>query len=283
MFDKKNLKPGYLVRCTALKDQENLVKGEQFNALVTRARSMYGLFFKVTGDEFLGVCNPTKWWAPISGLDPDTLTWAESVRIDEVWGPAYLGYSMSYDTTTRARLWIRNETRRMTLAEVEKALGYTVKIVDGTTDRTKDGKRPFGKSQLQPGMVVERRDGTKWVVAPSKEGLFLAGAPVKSPVSPSVQFTPSIRLDRYTDNLIWVDTSAPNAKRSDIMKVWNVVTTTNYAEHAFTTDTEARQLVWVRDERKPMTVEEIEKALGYPVLIVADTVDVKYPPKPVKM
>lgn len=50
-----------------------------------------------------------------------------------------------------------------------------------------------------------------------------------------------------------------------------------------TTNTEARQLVWVRDERKPMTVEEIGKALGYPVLIVADTVDVKYPPKPVKM
>ena len=283
MFDKKNLKPGYLVRCTALKDQENLVKGEQFNALVTRARSMYGVLFHINADDFLGVCNPTKWWAPLSGLNPDILTWPGSVQIDEVWGPAYLGYSMSYSTETRKCLWNRYETRRMTLAEVEKALGYAVKIVDGPTDRTKDGKRPFGKSQLQPGMVVERRDGTKWVVAPSKEGLFLAGAPVKSPVSPSVQFTPSIRLDRYTDNLIWVDTSAPNAKRSDIMKVWNVGTTTNYAEHAFTTDTEARQLVWVRDERKPMTVEEIEKALGYPVLIVADTVDVKYPPKPVKM
>lgn len=56
------------------------------------------------------------------------------MQIDEVWGPAYLGYSMSYDTTTRARLWIRNETRRMTLAEVEKALGYPVLIVADTVD-----------------------------------------------------------------------------------------------------------------------------------------------------
>ena len=278
MFDKKNLKPGYLVRCTALKDMEHVAKGERFYALVTHARSLYSEFFTVKESEFLGVCNPTKWWAPLSSLDPATMTWPDNVQIDEVWGPAYLGYSMSSDTTTRDRLWIRNETRRMTLAEVEKALGYTVKIVDGT--ETKDKKRPFGKSQLHPGMVVECRDGTKWVVAPSKEGLFLAGAPVNSPV------VPCMLLSKYPDELKYVEPRDPFNPKSncrDIMKVWDVVTSTNYAKYAFTNNTTFRRLVWVRDERKPMTVEEIGKALGYPVLIVAETVDRDYPPKPIKM
>ena len=59
-----------------------------------------------------------------------------------------------------------------------------------------------------------------------------------------------------------------NAEATDIVKVWGRVNSVAASHLANTVDTIRRNLLWERDEAKRMTMKEIEKALGYPVVLV---------------
>lgn len=258
MFKREDIKAGYLLRCTHLKE------GRQFNMTVIPCRRSMPLVLAFsdtieTKEGDLACCNKGADWLPLSGFDAN-LTHASTYRIDEVWGYAAPMRLMDNTTEGRERLWKRDDTKRMTLAEIEKAMGYKVKIV-------KDGDPApalFKKSSLYAGMVVELRDSSKRLVVSSDEGLLLVGEPAVRPGLCS-KVRPYARLSEYIDGLTRTrDSQHPG----DIMKVWGRVASASYVEEAFTTTTVGRKLIWARDDTKHMTLEEIGKALGHKVEVV---------------
>lgn len=246
-----NVKAGCLIRCTVLKDTSGMKAGEQFNATILPCQSVVG-----EGVVFLYACAPNGLHTLIPGPAFSCDNRPKSrFQIDELWGPALPNYAMKNETTGRKLLWSR--VKRMTLQEVEQALGYKIKIVDGLEEPKK--KRPFGKSNLEPGMVLEDRAGTRWLVAPSEEGLLLVSGLI------------STYLSSYTDDLaIGSSYLGKSGTELDIVRVWSRIKTRGSVFDAFTTNTDNRWIIWQRDERRPMTREEIEKALGYPVVIVTN-------------
>ena len=259
MFKREDIKAGYLLRCTHLKE------GRQFNMTVIPCRrSAPPLFWAdnhpETKDGDLAACNPGKDWLPLSAFDSN-LVHAETFRIDEVWGPAAPMRLMDNNTIGRERLWLRDDTRRMTLEEIEKALGYKVKIV-------KAGETAadlFKKSSMYAGMVVQLRNGCKRLVVSSDEGLLLVGEPAKVLGTMATYRRPYERLSDYIDGL----TRNRNDKHvADVVKVWDRIPGASRVDDAFTTETAGRKLLWERDDTKRMTLEEIGKALGHKVEVV---------------
>lgn len=243
-----DVKAGCLIRCTVLKDTSGMKAGEQFNATIIPCS---GLFEK---GEFKYACMPNGFSARIPGpAFVETNRSEPRFRIDELWGPAHPPHAMKNETAGRKLLW--QLAKKVTLQEVEQALGYKIKLVDGSEKPEKKKKRPFGKSNLEPGMVVEDRAGTKWLVTPSEEGLLLVCGGV------------SCYLSSYRDDLTTYEKQRTDF---DIVGVWGRIKTRGSVCDAFTTNTDNRGFIWERDERRPMTREEIEKALGYPVVIVTN-------------
>lgn len=259
MFNLSDIKAGYLLRCTQLKE------GRVFNMTVLPCRGSlpvpYGFFDVITTkDGDLAGCNPGKDWVPLSGFGSD-LIHANTYRIDEVWGPVAPMRLMDNTTEGRERLWQRDDTKRMTLPEIEKALGYKVKVVKAG-DPTPG---LFKKSSMYAGMVVQLREGSKRLVVPSDEGLLLVGEPVKVLGTLSTYRRPVLRLSDYIDGLT---RKREGSTPTDIVKVWDRIHSTSYVDEAFTTSTTGRKLLWERDDTKRMTLEEIGKALGHKVEVV---------------
>lgn len=256
MFKREDIKAGYLLRCTQLKE------GRVFNMTVIPCkRSAPPMFWfgdqTQTKDGDLACCNPGKDWVPLSCFDSQ-LIHANTYRIDEVWGCTSPLRLLDNSTEGRERLWLRDDTKRMTMEEIEKALGYKVKVV-------KAGETApdlFKKSSMYAGMVVELRNGSKRLVVSSDEGLLLASAPTSNPVA-VICYN---RLSEYIDGLT-TSKYSPNA--TDIMKLWDRIPGGRYVADAFTTCTVNRKLLWERDDTKRMTLEEIGKALGHKVEVVA--------------
>ena len=111
--------------------------------------------------------------------------------------------------------------------------------------------KPFTKSDLKDGMVIEHRDGDRYMAI----GGF------------GVSEDGNWELDRYYEDLRWDGDSA-----YDIMKVYKVKPNI-YMDLTDTLKTSYLTLIWERKEEPEnteMTVEEIEKKLGYKVKVVAD-------------
>lgn len=260
MFNLSDIKAGYLLRCTQLKE------GRTFNMTVIPCRRNMPLpiFFEnfiQTEDGDLAACNPGKDWVPLSGFGSD-LIHANTYRIDEVWGHTAPMRLMDNTTEGRERLWQRDDTKRMTQAEIEEALGYKVKIVKAGDP----APALFKKSSMYAGMVVELREGSKRLVVPSGEGLLLVGEPVWSPVRPNKFTRTWLRLSDYIDGLT---RKREGTTPTDIVKVWDRIPNVTHVDDAFTTNTANRKLVWERDDTKRMTLEEIGKVLGHKVEVVA--------------
>lgn len=256
IFNRDDIKAGYLLRCTDLRKDQN---GRQFNMTVVPGSVL-------CNPGALVCCNPGHDWAPLASFDRVTLTHANTYRIDEVWSYTTPARAMDNATEGRARLWQRR--KQMTLAEVQKELGYLVKIVEkGEADKPAG----FKKSSMTAGMVVQLRDESRRMVMPSEDGLLLVGETVPvcgEGVGSMRRVKP---LSDYADDLhsICKDDSG-----ADIVQVWSRIQHRGHIDDAFTTSTVHRKKIWERDEVKRMTREEIEKALGYPVEIVP-TVTVK--------
>lgn len=105
------------------------------------------------------------------------------------------------------------------------------------------------KDLIQPGSVVECRSGEKFIYI---NGIFMH--------SDGWMFLGDGGLNDFSDDLVFLS----GDKDFDIMRVFESKSTTlyNFFNHNCLT------LVWERKETKEMTLEEIEKALGYPVKIV---------------
>lgn len=259
MFKREDIKAGYLLRCTQLKE------GRVFNMTVIPCRrSAPPLFWfdnqPKTEDGDLAACNPGKDWLPLSGFDSN-LTHAGTYRIDEIWGATSPMHLMDNNTIGRERLWLRDDTKRMTLEEIVKALGHKVKIV-------KPGETApdlFKKSDMYAGMVVQLREGSKRLVVPSDEGLLLVGEPARVLGTVATYRRPYVRLSDYIDGLTC---KREGTTPTDIVKVWDRIRGVDYVDDAFNTNTDHRCLVWERDDTKRMTLEEIGKVLGHKVEVV---------------
>lgn len=73
---------------------------------------------------------------------------------------------------------------------------------------------------------------------------------------------------RFCDYTYTLEDKDPNSLSGD----WTIVAVYGYSRHiitAYTFDTHHRELLWKREEAKKMTVEEIEKELGYKIEIVS--------------
>ena len=250
IFNRDDIKAGYLLRCTDLsKDQ----KGRQFNMTVVPG-NVLGV------PDMLTACNPGQDWTPVGNFDRASLIHANTYRIDEVWGQTTPARVMDNATEGRARLWRR--IKQMTLAEIQKELGYLVKIVEkGEADKPAG----FKKSSMTAGMVVQLRDESCRMVMPSEDGLLLVGETVPvcgEGVGSMRRVKP---LSDYADDL---RSLCKDDSSADIVQVWSRIQHRGHIDDAFTTSTVHRKKIWERDEVKRMTREEIEKALGYPVEIV---------------
>lgn len=263
MFKREDIKAGYLLRCTQLKE------GRVFNMTVipckcTEPSPFWFGTVSATKEGDLAACNPGKDWVPLSGFD-SRLIHANAYRIDEIWGPASPMRLMDNDTVGRNRLWLRDDTKRMTLEEIEKALGHKVKIVKaGETN-----PNLFKKSSMYAGMVVQLRDGSRRMVVPSGEGLLLVGEPTKVPGMFITKDTHSVtRLSNYVDGLTHAGDRWGPINNKDIVKVWDRIPGAAYVDNAFNTMPAGRKLLWERDDTKRMTLEEIGKVLGHKVEVV---------------
>lgn len=263
MFKREDIKAGYLLHCTHLKE------GRQFNMTVIPCRRSLPLLAPEalqTKDGDLACCNKGMDWLPLTAFDSN-LVHANTYRIDEVWGPAAPMRLMDNNTIGRERLWLRDDTKRMTLEEIEKALGHKVKIVEA--GKPAPGPDLFKKSSMYAGMVVELRSGRKRLVVPSNEGLLLVGESQPAPTfgHPNRTARAVDKLANYVDGLTIANYAELNPDK-DIVKVWDRINHAGYVDDAFTTNTANRHLVWQRDDAKRMTLEEIGKVLGHKVEVV---------------
>lgn len=109
----------------------------------------------------------------------------------------------------------------------------------------------FSKADLRDGMVVEYRNGTRSVVLNDRFML-------------STKFN---RISSYTDDLLCEPNSFCDLSEYDVIKIYE--TDGNTLDSLF--DDRYLELIWERPEEethKEMTVEEIEKELGYKIKVV---------------
>ena len=133
-------------------------------------------------------------------------------------------------------------------------------IFPTTTDTTKEKEntmnKQFTKDDLKVGYVVKTRNGTLYMVVPDKSDdlVLIRATNVGAPVY------------KYRCDLVHVDRDKYHLlKGMDIMEVYD---RPDLSYKALDISTDGRKLLWKREEPKEMTLEEVEKALGYPVKIV---------------
>lgn len=117
-FDLSQIKAGYLLVV------EDLEKHETFTMTVVPTR--YG------EPDTLGCCCPAKHWWPLSQFGKDTLickSLTTRYAIQRVYGPTCNQALLDNSIADRELLWERKEPKKMTVAEICKALGYDVEIV----------------------------------------------------------------------------------------------------------------------------------------------------------
>lgn len=116
------------------------------------------------------------------------------------------------------------------------------------------GKK-FDINDLKSGYAVETRDGSRFIVTRVQQNRF------RKLLVNRERF---IVVDSYDNDL----TSKSLNKGTDIVKVWGL---SDDPLHALCmTDVSERPLLYERPKAKKMTLEDVEKALGYAVEIVPE-------------
>lgn len=113
IFNKEYIKPGYLLEIEDC--------GKKYLAIVTCGN---------TG-EILNICYSSEYkWGPINNLTKDLCHKDNPMcKVTKVYGYAPNCYAYKLETDCRPLLWERREPKEMTVADIEKLLGYPVKIV----------------------------------------------------------------------------------------------------------------------------------------------------------
>lgn len=110
---------------------------------------------------------------------------------------------------------------------------------------------PFNKSDLKDGMVLEYRNGSREMVFGSR----------------SIDMNGWHNLEQYSESLTDERYHFPNHNIDKVYKVNN--NTIHNFKDVF--KDEYLELIWEREpDYKEMTVEEIEKELGYKIKVIAD-------------
>lgn len=131
----------------------------------------------------------------------------------------------------------------------------------------KNNKQTFTRDDLKPGYVVKLRDDTCHIIAVAgNETLIVTNGTSEWKYLSSgwdYSLNSTIREGRPYPALTY-DSS------KDIVAVYGYVQGTENYTHAGYISSNHRPILWSRQEAKKMTVEEIEKELGYKVEIVSD-------------
>lgn len=120
------------------------------------------------------------------------------------------------------------------------------------------------KDDLKSGYVVELRDGSKYMVQRVGKAFtkVLAGGKGGRWIYMS-SFSDDLKMVNYHGS-----TGVFGDERSDIMKVYGLVTNTAFYERMHTTNLNGRPLLWEREQVVKLTVDEISERLGYTVEVV---------------
>lgn len=111
----------------------------------------------------------------------------------------------------------------------------------------------FNKADLKVGYVVKTRSGALYMVMPVTYGMSLVNKTGRA----------DMPLDVY--NEVMLHDAVLKNTAYDITEVYGYPV---FSASSLDISTENRELLWKREEPKEMTLEEVEKALGYPVKIV---------------
>ena len=142
IFKKDDIKAGYLLR---VKDTET---GETFNMTVVPtcahdpdflAKMLLGAKARAAGD--LACCCPGERWWPLYLFDDYLVTENAESQVEAVYGYTAPKFLLDNSTEDRELLWEREEEqatedtqpepKKMTVAEIAKALGHPVEVVEG--------------------------------------------------------------------------------------------------------------------------------------------------------
>lgn len=260
IFKLADIKAGYLLCVEDWRD------GHKFNMTVIPAKSgnngladlvvtsVTGVRPPKPGD--LACANREENWCPLTYFDNQLV--GVGWRVNAVYGYAPVSRAMANTIDGRDLLWRRYLPKPMTRAEIEKALGHKVKIVE--PGAVVEEPVIFKKSSITAGMVVKLRNGTHRLAVPTEQGMalvhFCTGSNEVVACNALTDYTPDLRGVRHVD--------------LDVIEVWSRVLTDLHMNDAFTTDRTHRHRLWERDEAKRMTMQDIEKALGYPVVLLDD-------------
>lgn len=233
---------------------EDKANGRKFNMVVIPGQN-FGCLCCTNGTDY----------CPLSLFSgPGLVSVSNEWQINAVYGFASISAILDCDNPTgRPLLWRRNVPRPMTRADIERALGYRVRISGHDPE-----PQTFRVADIHEGMVVERRDGSKRLVVRTQEGLYL--------VHPGFPADPRL-TQPVADYALLPGGQGPQLTRvlagascGDLVRVWSRVQSGVNAGYVPTTNTTVRRLLWELPEGKPMSKDDIEKALGYPVELLPD-------------
>lgn len=111
----------------------------------------------------------------------------------------------------------------------------------------------FAKSDLKTGMILEFKRGEKATVLLGTENGDIFAGETWGPIN------------GLTDDLMDIE----NEERGKVAKVYQPVANCYYINTKYIGgDTRDYKLLWEREETKEMTIEEIQKELGYKIKII---------------
>ena len=109
------------------------------------------------------------------------------------------------------------------------------------------------KSDLKVGYVVKFRNNEMGIIMQTNQGLII------------------IQKNETFNNFYFLNEDLTNENKDyDIMEVYGF---TDRNHTALRISTKDRELLWKREDKKEMTISEIEKELGYPIKVVKERED----------
>lgn len=133
IFEKKEIKEGFLIRC-----MDNCTK-EFFNMTImsvkldpagVRLQEIVAGYPVEPCDTLACICPGEKGhYFPLSRFTDDLVHVKGYYTIQSIYGRTAPAFAMDNSTKHRERLWIREEPKKMTLDDIKKALGYDIEII----------------------------------------------------------------------------------------------------------------------------------------------------------
>ena len=161
-----------------------------------------------------------------------------------------------------------NEERHIAVETIIKEYEHYIQKEKEKEMKNARSEQKFTKDDLKPGYVIKLRNGKYYIIwIVGKETLIATDGNL------DWQYLSSAWDDRL-DSICRSGKAYPaitHDKMRDIVEVYGYVQGGEYyARGSGEISPDHRPLLWSRQEAKKMTVEEIEKALGYKVEIVSD-------------